>query len=181
MYYVMLCLDPELGYLATLDYDFADDDDPMRDWMAGERFEIAPPTPVAALIEPRANTVLAEMWQVPVPIMSKRLHEALLAAGVANLDVYPAELTEKKTGKVHSDFLAFNVVGLVNAKSVRRSDAQSELIEGAIIDAASARGALAFRLADSVNAIVVHESVKTRVEESGIATLTFVAPDDWTG
>ncbi|CAN5421122.1 hypothetical protein BH11PSE9_BH11PSE9_04270 [soil metagenome] len=181
MYYMMICQDPEKGYLATLDYDFSEDEDPMRDWMAGERFEIPPPEPVRAIIEPRTNTVLAEMWQVPLPIMSRRLHDALLSAGVSNLDVFPAKLEEKRGGKVHEDFVAFNIVGLISAAKAKARSADDVLIQGVDLDQSRAGGALMFRLAESVNAIVVHESVKRRVEELGITTMTFLSPEDWTG
>jgi hypothetical protein len=49
------------------------------------------------------------------------------------------------------------------------------------IDEAAAGGALLFRLAESVNAIVVHERVRRHLEASGITTLTFIEPEDWAG
>lgn len=49
------------------------------------------------------------------------------------------------------------------------------------IDAARARGALMFRLAESVSGIVVHESVRKAVEAAGIDSLSFTVPADWAG
>jgi hypothetical protein len=38
-----------------------------------------------------------------------------------------------------------------------------------------------FRLAESVNGIVVHESVKKAIEAAEIDTLTFIPPEEWVG
>jgi hypothetical protein len=179
-YYMMTCLDPADGYLATLEYDSSADEDLLRDWMAGERFEIQPPQPVRVTRVERPSTVLAEMWQVPVPLMTHRLHAALESAGVANLEVFPAEIVDAKTGTVNTDYVAFNIVGAI-AAMVSRPPAGSDLIVGPQLDAAKIAGALLFRLAEAVNAIVVHESVRKAVEGAGIDTLTFLEPQDWAG
>ncbi|NTV95626.1 MAG: hypothetical protein HGA75_09450 [Thiobacillus sp.] len=181
MYYMMICQDPEVGYLATLDYDFSEDPDPLRDWMSADRFDEPPPLPVRLRVEPLPNTVLAEFWQVPLPVMSKRLHTALLAAGVSNIDIYPAVLERGDSAVVDDTYLAFNIIGKVAAVVAKGGKPGDVLLMGVTLDPALARGALMFRLAESVNAIVVHESVKRAIEGAGIDTLTFLAPEDWTG
>jgi len=50
-----------------------------------------------------------------------------------------------------------------------------------VIDEAKTRGALLFRLAESVNGIVVHETIKNAIEATGIDTLTFMPPEEWVG
>ena len=180
MYYVMTCLSPAEGYLATLDFDFSDDEDLLRSWMSGERFEIEPPQPLRLTREPRPSTVLAEMSQVPLPVMTKRLLAALTSAGVSNLDLYPAEIFDPETGATHTDCVAFNLIGRISAttRALRHDDV---LISGPELSADRIDGALMFRLDEAVNAIVVHESVKAAIEASGIDTLTFIEPADWTG
>jgi len=180
MYFMMTCLDPEDGYLAMLEYDSSDDEDLLRDWMAGERFEIAPPQPLRLTRAARSKSVLAEMWQVPIPLMTTRLHRALLQAGVANLEVFPAEILGPAPGEKNTDYVAFNVVGKIAALKSPRN-ANEILVSGAELDETKARSALLFRLAESVNAIVVHESVRKAIERAGIDTLTFIEPRDWTG
>lgn len=180
MYYMMTCLDPEDGYLASLEYDSSDDEDLLRDWMAGERFDILPPQPVRLTRPPRSNTVLAEMWQVPLPLMTKRLHDALSAGGVTNLETFPAEIVDTKTNEVNSDYVAFNIVGAIAAMK-SKPPAGSDLLVGPELDEKKIGGALLFRLAEAVNAIVVHESIRKTIEAAGINTLTFLEPKDWTG
>ncbi|XXF80788.1 hypothetical protein P2318_13825 [Myxococcaceae bacterium GXIMD 01537] len=43
-------------------------------------------------------SVLGDLWLTPLCIMSRRLHEVLVQAGVDNLAVYPATLKDPVTG-----------------------------------------------------------------------------------
>jgi hypothetical protein len=47
------------------------------------------------------------------------------------------------------------------------------------IDELKIKGALMFRLAECITAIVIHDSVKRTIESAGIDTLEFVSPDKW--
>ena len=49
------------------------------------------------------------------------------------------------------------------------------------IDEVPTHGRLCFRLAESVNALVVHRSVKEHLESKGGFELTFTEPKDWIG
>jgi hypothetical protein len=179
------CLDPPGGFAALLSYA---SDDPRRSWVLGSRFKTPPPTPVAATLQLREGSRRIELWSSPLPVMTRRLHEALLRAGVANLDTYPAELTDPESGAVYTDYVAFNIIGCIAAADLGRSkyDAPDGTMtsvdfDSLVIDAGRARGARMFRLAEAVNGIVVHASVKSAIEAAGIDTLTFMEPKDWTG
>jgi hypothetical protein len=178
MYYVMTCTDPKIGYLATLEYDFSVDPDPLRDWMSGETFEISPVVPITTTIIELTNTVLPEFWQVPLPIMSKRMYETLLQADVTNLETYPAELIHSN-GTVDNRFVAFNIIGLVKADTVITSSSDTELIDGFLLNNSPKQKLDLFRLENAVNTIVVHESVKLALEAAGINTLSFYETADW--
>jgi len=54
-------------------------------------------------------------------------------------------------------------------------------INSLTIDESKTRGALMFRLAEAVNGIVVHKSVKNAIEAAGVDTLTFIPPEEWVG
>ena len=112
MFYILKCFDPPDGFLARIEYQ---DDDPFRFWNTGERFEEAPALPLQARLIGDKQTVPAEMWETPLPIMSQRLHDALVACGVSNLDTYPVVLTDARTGKVLAGYLAFNLIGVIAA------------------------------------------------------------------
>jgi len=185
-YYIVNCEDPEVGYLARLSYT---PDDPRRSWILGERFSTAPPQPVRATVRglDDDDTVMAELWKSPVPVMSLRLLEVLRDAGVSNLDVYPAALTDPSSGKVYDDFVAFNLIGKISAVDLGRSKLApgpvdqriSMSIDQLALDEARIQGALMFRLAEAVSTLVMHASIKDRIEGAGIDTLTFYEPADW--
>ena len=185
-YYVLNCEDPEEGYLARISYS---SDDLRRSWLLAERFANPPPEPLSAVIRglDEEGTVLADLWLTPLPVMSRRLHAALIGAGVDNLDTYAVVLRDPAGGRTFDDYLAFNVIGKIAAADLAASDydaAQTDRrvamdIDRLVLASARPRGALMFRLAESVNTLLVHGSVRQRIEDAGIATLTFYAPEDW--
>jgi hypothetical protein len=93
------------------------------------------------------------------------------------------------SGKTYKDFVAFNVVGKIaaaDATATRFSPTSSESDDLRRHRPARTRrrksaGALMFRLAESVNAILVHDSVRQAVLAAGIDTLTLSEPEDWAG
>jgi hypothetical protein len=167
-HFVLTCQSPPQGDLAMLTYKR---DHPLRSWASGKKFSAdpaapkqlkPPPEPVRAEVKAGYAGIMAELWQNPVPLMTRRLHQALVDAGVTNLDVYAAEIVDPSKGTSNHDYVAFNLVGALAAPEV--NDA-----------------ALMFRRAESVNAIMVHEKVKQAILAKGIDTLTFLRPEEWAG
>jgi hypothetical protein len=195
MYRIMIARPPLGVRLALVSYD---PDDDLRDWMQASRFtdnpaadswDRTPPLPIPARIEPGQAGAMRDLIPVPLPLMSSRLKEALTNAGVDNVDFYPAEIADLKSGTVIKDFVAFNIVGKISAADLAKtqfspgSDARmiSADIDSLSVDEARGGGALLFRLAESVNAIVVHERVQKSVESAGIDGVAFVEPSEWAG
>ncbi len=191
MYFVMTCLSPLQRDHAVLQHK---KDHPFRSWHSGTPFrrEAAQPykqppaEPILARIAPGDEGEMAELWDNPVPLMTRRLHDRLVASGVDNLDIYTAEIREEASGRVYDQYVAFNLIGKVAAADLDAStytDTRPPMIDGGFtslhIDAAKSRNLLLFRLAEAVNAIVVHEKVKSAVESAGIGTLTFIPPERW--
>lgn len=187
-YYVLRVEDPEEGYRARLEYKR---DYPLRSWMSGARFERQPPEPIAVRLRgtDEEGWVLGDLWLTPITVMSKRVLKAMQSAGVDNLDTYAVELLDPVSGKTHTDFVAFNVIGKIaaaDATQTRFTPGVKERMVSADIDSlaldqATMRGALMFRLAESVNAIIVHDSVRQAILDAGIDTLTFLEPEEWAG
>jgi hypothetical protein len=195
MYYMMECFSPKGADHAMLTYKR---DHPRRSWASGKRFSTnpndpvfrqPPPEPVQAEVKADYPGVMAEFWKAPVPLMTKRLLAALQEAGVMNLDTYQAEIYDVSQNAIYDNYVAFNIIGTVSAADLNQSSYDATLPErmisvdfdSVIIDEQATRGALMFRLAESVNAIVVHEKVKQYLEENGIDTLTFIPPEEWAG
>lgn len=186
-YFVLRVEDPDIGYRARLAYTR---DYPLRSWMTGVRFDRPPPEPIVLTLRGthEDDWSLGDLWLTPITVMSTRLYDALLKAGVHNLDTYAVELHDPENGNLYSDYLAFNIVGKISAADVRtqfapESDAHEIAgdIDSLVVDTAKANGALIFRLAESVNAVIAHESVKNTLLAAGIDTLTFTEPENWAG
>ncbi len=98
------------------------------------------------------------------PIFHRRLVEVIQAAGVDNLQVYPAVLQIEATGDRISDaYQAVNVIGLVSCADMEESEAEpiagSHFFLNLKIDPEQTQGMLMFRLAEQPIEIVVHERV----------------------
>lgn len=174
--------DPEAPETASFSYER---DVAERSWFRGQRFSSPPPLPVR--VTTRGGT-LPDLAEVPLPLASERLAAALRSAGVDNIDFYEAEIVDLGSGRSGRGYFAFNLIGLVAAADLSASvylAPEGRLLsvdfDSLAIDAAKARGALMFRLAECVTCIVVHASVKQTIEAAGIDTVEFLDPADWVG
>lgn len=105
------------------------------------------------------------------PIMSDELISTLHAAGVSNLQTFPAELRSRVDGTVWTNYQAVNVIGLISCADLTASEfthiidrpGEGSLpllaFESVKIDPNRTRGALLFRLAESPGTIIVESSV----------------------
>ncbi|MFK8017515.1 MAG: hypothetical protein AB8G17_18980 [Gammaproteobacteria bacterium] len=129
------------------------------------------------------------MFKRKVLLFREDMLKALGKAGVDNLELYPAELTDPTSGDTFSDYKAVNILGLVACADLGKSDWQapsgSAIIDvdfdSLVIDENKTRGLTLFRLAECVSAIMVHESVVEQLHADGIENLDFVEPKDWIG
>lgn len=165
--------------------------EPDIDWHTGERFTRQPKAPVQLTIYvgDAGNGRLPSFVDVPIPVMSKKMVEVLRAAGVENLETYPAIIHDQNTGTAHDSHIAYNIVGLVAAadnKRTKRAKGSKHRVLDADIDSLAIDetkpGALKlFRLAESVNGIVVHRTICDALEKAAIGGLAFLPPDEWIG
>lgn len=127
----------------------------------------------------------ADLWDECLPLMSKRLATALLETGVDNLQLFPAILTNTQSNETY-DYYVFNVVGKVLAADLTNSDYES--FDGRLTDTSffslsieeqKTRSLLMFRLAENINALMVHESVRNYVVSKGIPEARFAKPENW--
>lgn len=189
MYFMIRCLSPLDSEPALLNYDPDRlPDGLLRGWKSGKRFAVPPETPIIIQIDEGESGVLLEFYNATIALMSRRLATVLTEAGISNIDFYETEIHDLETREIHRDHLAFNVVGTIAAADLSQSQYSapdgamiSVDFDSVVIDPQKARGALLFRLAESVNGIVVHESVKNAIEVAGIDTLTFIPPEEWVG
>jgi hypothetical protein len=188
-YYMLECFEPidwpDSAMLGAPSVDPPDD----LSWSMGRRFADPLPEPIEiGLLATHADRLL-ELYNEGPLVMTSRLLHALVAAGVDNLDVYRTIIRHPVTGLVTTDYVAANLVGLVAASDLGRStvvggsaDGLLDVdFDGVVLDEARIGDLLMFRLAESTNAVVVHERVRSHLLRSGFDMLTFVPPEEWMG
>lgn len=162
---------------------------PRGPWMTGRVITYDVPTPLEYALDPDYPGELLPMYKSAAPLMRSDLLQALAGAGVDNLQLYDAVLRDPQRGAEHRNYKAVNVVGVVSAADLAASRMMGTT-DSTLIDADFHRLAfrgdvpsdlLLFRLAESVNAIVVHERVKTAIEAAAIPGMTFYASNEWSG
>jgi hypothetical protein len=158
-------------------------------WFNGRRLPIEVPEPLVYTLKPKPGNLAAMYSGLKFPLMRDDLVEALQAAGVDNLELFAAVIKDTLTGAEHTNFKAFNIVGVIAAadmgKSVLMGTSESTMIdadfESLAIDEKKAAPFRLFRLAESVNAIMVDDVVKGEVERRAIPGMVFYEPEDWAG
>jgi hypothetical protein len=183
-YYVLECYGPDEEEMAAID-EVVGVDDVM--WNLGRPLTESIPEPILIKLDPYGGLMMP-MFDRGILLFSDELIEVLRATGIDNLQCYATELVNERTQERWDNYKAVNIVGVVEAADLAKSEYRAHGtpvidvdFESLAIDAAKAKGLLMFRLAESVSAIVVHASIKRAVEEKGIQHLDFVEPQDWMG
>jgi hypothetical protein len=169
--------------------DDPDEFDIELDWHIGARFERSPKEPIRLVIYAgnSGNGEIPEQCDVPLPVMSKRLRGIFDSNGVTNIDYYDALIVDEASGREFRSHVAYNLIGAIAACDLKKTTFAaanpSRLVDADIdklkLDPARILGARIFRLAESVNGIVIHASLMRAVVASGIKTLLFMPPEEW--
>lgn len=109
------------------------------------------------------------------PVWRDDFIQAMEECGVYNFDTYEVAIKDPDDGTVYTNYKAVNVLGLVAAANMEESIATVHegipLIDvdfdELVIDEKKTRGIKMFRLAESTNAILVHESLRDALIEKG--------------
>ena len=145
--------------------------------------------PLTYVLRAKPGNLKAMYEAMAYPIMSDQLIEALKGVGVDNLQLFDAVVEDPNTKTIHTNYKAFNVVGVVAAadmgQSVMMNTTASRMIdadfESLAIDETKATPFKLFRLAESVSAIIVDETVKAEIERQAIPGMDFYEPKNWSG
>ncbi len=157
-------------------------------WMTGEVIETEVPNPFVFRLDPHYPGDLMPMYEGTILLMRDDLVSALHEAGVDNLQLFPAVVRDEEKNKEYLNYKAVNIVGVISCANMEASermdaDDESEIInvdfDSLVIDESKTGGALLFRLAESVGAIVVHRTIRSRVE--ALRGMTFYGSGEWSG
>jgi len=148
-------------------------------WMQGRRLA-EPPGPIEAEIY-RSGGGLSEVFLSSIPLFREDVVQALEAAGVDNLQAFPARIVDTERQQVLNDYRAVNIVGCVAAADLTHSDytpahapALRTDFRKLVIDGVKARGLLIFRLLESIDTIVLHAHAKQALQRDGFRYLRFI-------
>jgi hypothetical protein len=159
-------------------------------WFLGRPITSPVPQPLVYRLDPERPGNIPEMIDdMSRPLMSDNLIDVLRALGIDNLQFFDAVIEDPVTGAKHTNYKAFNVLGLVAAadigKSVLMGTSDSTMIdvdfESLAIDESKAKPFRLFRLAENVSTIIVDETVKDEVKRRKIPGMRFYTPSDWSG
>jgi hypothetical protein len=148
------------------------------------------PTPLAYTLEPLNpdaddhSPYMPSMLGTTIPLVREDLLRTLRKCGVDNLDAYDAAITDPDDGKVYENYKAINILGLVAAADLSKSEyvAHGEPLgdvdfDRLVLNETATKGHLMFRLAESVNAILVHQRIRDRLLKEGFKDLAFRDPE----
>jgi hypothetical protein len=161
--------------------------------MSGQRWAIPVPEPLVFEIweEDEGEGEMLPMFKTHFLLMTDKLVNVLNESGVDNLDCYDAVIRQTRIGREYRNYRAVNIVGLVRAADMAKSESidlglgtgglVSNFFRRLELDESTIGGALLFRLAEKISAIVVHESVKHHLLAKGFDRLSFVEPSKYRG
>jgi hypothetical protein len=123
------------------------------------------------------------LWDgFPYLVFSPRLRAALAAAGVTNVEYYPARISNRQTGEVLTDFLIANIVGLAFCMDWERSiyvpeeglPGYVEEVSRLVLDSGKVpEHLLMFRLGELSTKLLCHRRVSEALTEQGIVGVRF--------
>ncbi|MDR7212080.1 imm11 family protein [Flavobacterium piscis] len=158
-------------------------------WMLGRPVTKEIPTPIIIELDPDNPGLMMPMFYSGVLLFSDEMIAILHKIGVTNFQCFDTIIRDTVKEIDHTNYKLINIIGLVAAADFEKSDYDTHggtaLIDtdfdSLSIDENKINGQRLFRLAESVNGIVIHEDVKKALEEHGIENLDFVLPEDWIG
>ncbi len=156
-------------------------------WYHGKPLKIEVPLPMQyRLDQDYPNCIMKMLYNNKAyPLMHKLLVDVLEAIGVNNLELFPTEILNPDNGVIHTDYVAFNIVGIVSAMDMEKSVVMNEFVEigfESIFLKKEIKSSLQiFRLAENCSAICVSEKVKQAIKEAGIEGIVFYEDGEWSG
>lgn len=106
------------------------------------------------------------------------LIETMRNAGVDNFQIFKALIHDPDNGQTYEHYRAVNIIGLVSAADMQKSEATMPAdgiplidvdFDSLVIDENRAHGIKMFRLAESTNAVLLHHTLVEALAQAGFA------------
>ena len=164
----------------------------LTDWISGGRKKKLPELTLNT--DPECVTNLSDLLltRFNLQVFSQKLIDLLNACGVTNIDYYPVTIIKHDSGEEIDTYCAANIIGnipcLDENNSECRISSKTKAINGLdefsiFEDKVQATPEmdcepLFFRLAEFKYIILVHETVKQKIEDEGITGIEFIKPEE---
>jgi hypothetical protein len=159
-------------------------------WSSGAWITAEIPAPLEVTLEPLGNDsdegpALPAWLKGTIPLVRRDLVAALQRCGVDHLQLFDAVVIDPDDGSRHALYQAVNVLGLIAAADLDRSEVTVHPsgpsvidvdFDSLVVDEAKTHGALLFRLAESTNALLVHDKLRRCLLAAGFDELDFRDP-----
>jgi hypothetical protein len=122
------------------------------------------------------------LFMVPTFVARKPFYDALVAAGVDNLDAYPTVIRDTATGNEWKDYLFLNVVGVVKCADLEASEYHEigpdmRLMDRIAIQSDKVPTVHLFRLAEDKLKVVVSDHVYEQLRNQAFDDVYFQPVD----
>ena len=126
------------------------------------------------------DTELPDFFDSVAPLMSQRLFKALNDLGVDNLVSYPVKIKNKGTGETFDNYLAVNVIGLVDAINIGASDIEDEdTFHSTVIDENKTMGMLCFRLFHGPTLLMIRDDIANTLIGMNLKGVLIIKSEDY--
>ncbi len=152
-------------------------------WIFGKTL-VPPAGPLEYSVRPDCEDPPYLIYELPHPLIHRDLLGKLVGAGVDNIQAFDAVLHHPSGGVMRTDYVAFNVVGLVATSELAAQvmanyeelEFETDEIEGITVDVSRIpEGILLARLADRVGRILVNDRLRDRIDTGPESGLVFFA------
>ena len=118
------------------------------------------------------------LFMVPTFVARRKFFDALVAAGVDNVDAYPAVIRDESAGKEWKDHLFLNVVGVVSCADLAASESHElgpdiRIVDRIVMERGKVPKAHIFRLAEDKLRVVISDRVHERLRDAGFDDVYF--------
>lgn len=125
-----------------------------------------------------AGRRMPTLFMVPAFVARKAFYDAMVRAGVDNVDPYPALIRNSETGEAFTEYLFLNVIGRVAGADMEASEHQAigpdmRLLDRITIARVKLPRAHIFRLAEDELKVVVSDHLCEKLREAGFEDIYY--------
>jgi hypothetical protein len=126
------------------------------------------------------------VFKESIPLFHLDVLKAMSEFGIQNIDTYDVEIFDPDNDEIYTNYKAVNIIGLLEAADMKKSNATVHDgvpvidvdFDGLTIDESKIKGYMLFRLAESTNAILIHEDLKNHLVNKGFNHFCFNKPSE---